>query len=106
MRAMWRRGGAVAAALAVAVLLAACQSMTGETLGENIDDAGITAAVKSKLAGEKISTVTRIDVDTNRGVVALNGTVKTVTDRTRAEELARQVKGVRDVVNNLRIQPA
>jgi hyperosmotically inducible periplasmic protein len=90
----------------VAVLLAACQSMTGETLGENIDDAGITAAVKSKLAGEKISTVTRIDVDTNRGVVALNGTVKTVTDRTRAEELARQVKGVRDVVNNLRIQPA
>ena len=106
MRAMWRRGGAGAAALAVAVLLAACQSMTGETLGENIDDAGITAAVKSKLAGEKISTVTRIDVDTNRGVVALNGTVKTVTDRTRAEELARQVKGVRDVVNNLRIQPA
>ena len=106
MRAMWRRGGAVAAALAVAVLLAACQSMTGETLGENIDDAGITAAVKSKLAGEKISTVTRIDVDTNRGVVALNGTVKTVTDRARAEELAREVKGVRDVVNKLRIQPA
>ncbi|HEY7204305.1 MAG TPA: BON domain-containing protein [Methylomirabilota bacterium] len=106
MRAMWRRSGAVAAALAVAVLLAACQSMTGETLGENIDDAGITAAVKSKLAAEKISTVTRIDVDTNRGVVALNGTVKSVTDRARVEELARQVKGVRDVVNNLRIQPA
>jgi osmotically-inducible protein OsmY len=103
---MWRRSGAVAAALAVAVLLAACQSMTGETLGENIDDAGITAAVKSKLAAEKISTVTRIDVDTNRGVVALNGTVKSVTDRARVEELARQVKGVRDVVNNLRIQPA
>ena len=71
-----------------------------------LSDAGITAAVKSKLAGEKISTVTRIDVDTNRGVVALNGTVKTVADKTRAEELARQVKGVRDVVNNLRIQPA
>jgi osmotically-inducible protein OsmY len=103
---MWRRSGAVAAALAVAVQLAACQSMTGETLGENIDDAGITAAVKSKLAAEKISTVTRIDVDTNRGVVALNGTVKSVTDRARVEELARQVRGVRDVVNNLRIQPA
>jgi osmotically-inducible protein OsmY len=96
----------VTAALAVAVLLAACQSMTGETLGENIDDVGITTAVKSQLAAEKISTVTRIDVDTNRGVVALNGTVKTVADRTRAEQIARQVKGVRDVVNNLRIQPA
>ena len=106
MRALWRRSETVAAALAVAVLLTACQSMTGETLGENIDDTGITTAVKSKLAAEKISTVTRIDVDTNRGVVALNGTVKTVADKTRAEELARQVKGVRDVVNNLRIQPA
>jgi hyperosmotically inducible periplasmic protein len=106
MRAIWQRGGAVAAALAVAVLLTACQSMTGETLGENIDDTGITTAVKSKLAAEKISTVTRIDVDTNRGVVALNGTVKTADDRLRAEQLARQVKGVRDVVNNLRIQPA
>jgi hyperosmotically inducible periplasmic protein len=77
-----------------------------QDLGENIDDAGITTAVKAKLAGEKISTVTRIDVDTNRGVVALNGTVKTVEDKVRAEQIARQVKGVRDVVNNLRIQAA
>ncbi|HEY7039213.1 MAG TPA: BON domain-containing protein [Methylomirabilota bacterium] len=106
MSERWRRGGAVAAVVAVVMLLAACQSMTGETLGENIDDASITAAVKSKLAAEKISTVTRIDVDTNRGVVALNGTVKTVEDKTRAEQLARQVKGVREVVNNLRIQAA
>ena len=101
-----RRSGAVAVVLAAVVLLAACQSMTGETLGENIDDTSITAAVKSKLAAEKISTVTRIDVDTNRGVVALNGTVKTVEDKARAEELTRQVKGVREVVNNLRIQAA
>jgi hyperosmotically inducible periplasmic protein len=106
MSERWRRSGAVAAVLAVVVLLAACQSMTGETLGENIDDASITAAVKSKLAAEKISTVTRIDVDTNRGVVALNGTVKTVEDKARAEELTRKVKGVREVVNNLRIQAA
>ena len=106
MTTRWRRGGAIAAALVVAVLLAACQSMTGDTLGEHIDDTGITTAVKSKLAAEKISTVTRIDVDTNRGVVALNGTVKTVDERLRAEQIARQVKGVRDVVNNLRIQPA
>jgi osmotically-inducible protein OsmY len=47
------------------MLLAACRSTTGKTLGENIGDAGITAAVKAKLAAEKISTITRIDVDTN-----------------------------------------
>ena len=91
-------------AVAIMMLLAACSSMTGKTLGENIDDAGITAKVKAKLAGEKISTVTRIDVDTNQGVVALNGTVSSEAMRVRAAEIAREVKGVRDVVNNLRVQ--
>ena len=88
----------------VVLLLAACSGMTGKTLGENIDDAGITAAVKAKLAGEKISTVTRIDVDTNQGVVALNGTVQSEAMRARAGQIARDVKGVRDVVNNLKVQ--
>ena len=94
----------VGVAVAIMMLLAACSSMTGKTLGENIDDAGITTAVKAKLAGEKISTVTRIDVDTNQGVVALNGTVASEAMRVRAAEIARQVKGVRDVVNNLKVQ--
>jgi len=98
-----RKSGTVLTVLAVMMLLAACQSTTGKTLGENIDDAGITTAVKAKL---EVSTLTRIDVDTNQGVVALNGTVKTVEDKVRAEQIARQVKGVRDVVNNLRIQAA
>ncbi len=101
-----RKSGTVLTVLAVMMLLAACQSTTGKTLGENIDDAGITTAVKAKLAAEKVSTLTRIDVDTNQGVVALSGTVKTVEDKVRAERIARQVKGVRDVVNNLRIQAA
>jgi hyperosmotically inducible protein len=101
-----RKSRTVLTVLAVMMVLAACQSTTGKTLGENIDDAGITTAVKAKLAAEKVSTLTRIDVDTNQGVVALNGTVKTVEDKVRAEQIARQVKGVRDVVNNLRIQAA
>lgn len=94
----------VGVAVVIMMLLAACSGMTGKTLGENIDDAGITTAVKAKLAGEKISTVTRIDVDTNQGVVALNGTVASEAMRVRAAEVARQVKGVRDVVNNLKVQ--
>jgi osmotically-inducible protein OsmY len=36
--------------------------------------------------------------------VALNGTVQSEAMRTRAAEIAREVKGVRDVVNNLRVQ--
>jgi hyperosmotically inducible protein len=96
--------GMIGLAVAIMMLMAACSGMTGKTVGENIDDAGITAKVKAKLAAEKISTVTRIDVDTNQGVVALNGTVPSEAMRTRAAEVAREVKGVRDVVNNLRVQ--
>jgi hyperosmotically inducible periplasmic protein len=100
------RAGLALTVLAVMVMLSACQSMTGNTLGRNIDDSAITASVKAKLAAEKISTVTRIDVDTNQGVVALNGTVQSAEMRARAEQLARDVKGVRDVINNLRVQAA
>lgn len=80
-------------AAAIMMLLTACSSMTGKTLGENIDDAGITATVKAKLAGEKISTVIRIDVGTNQGVVVLNGTVSSEAMRVRAVEIGRGVKG-------------
>ena len=104
MSELARAGKVMGVVAVVMMLMAACSSMTGKTLGENIDDAGITAAVKSKLATEKISTVTRIDVDTNQGIVALNGTVQSEAMRVRADQIARQVKGVRDVVNNLRVQ--
>lgn len=104
MSEMARVGKMIGLVAVVVMLLSACSSMTGKSLGENIDDAGITAAVKSKLAAEKISTVTRIDVDTNQGVVALTGTVPSEAMRVRADEIAREVRGVRDVVNNLRVR--
>jgi osmotically-inducible protein OsmY len=73
-------------------------------LGQNIDDTTITTQVKAKLAGDKASSVTRVQVDTNRGVVQLSGTVESSADRSRAEQLARGVDGVRSVVNNLQVQ--
>jgi hyperosmotically inducible protein len=85
-------------------LLAGCTAMTGKTMGENVDDVSITAAVKTKLAAEKVATLTKVDVDTNRGTVYLNGTVDNAAMKARAAELARQVNGVREVVNNLRVQ--
>jgi hyperosmotically inducible protein len=81
-----------------------CVAMTGETLGQNIDDTNITAAVKTKLAGEKASTLTRIDVDTVRGVVHLGGVVASDADRARAEQIAAQVGGVKRVINDLQVQ--
>ena len=81
-----------------------CTALTGETLGQNIDDTNITATVKAKLAAEKASTLTRIDVDTVRGVVSLGGVVANDAERSRAEQIASQVGGVKRVVNNIQIQ--
>jgi hyperosmotically inducible periplasmic protein len=60
--------------------------------------------VKSKLAREKAATLVKVNVDTNEGVVQLSGNVDSEQTKLRATELARQVEGVRKVVNNLKIQ--
>ncbi|HEY3168082.1 MAG TPA: BON domain-containing protein, partial [Candidatus Binatia bacterium] len=85
-------------------LLSGCQALTGETLGEHIDDTTITSTVKTRLAAEKGTTLTRIQVDTDRGVVQLSGVVEDAAERARAEQIARGVKGVKSVRNNLQAQ--
>ena len=85
-------------------LAAGCRSMTGESAGRNIDDAKITTEVKAKLAAEKASNLTRVSVATAKGNVSLTGIVPTPTDRARAEEIVRSVKGVQGVANNLQVE--
>jgi hyperosmotically inducible protein len=93
----------VTAILAIVLLTAACQSATGKSVGTTVDDATITASVKSRLVADKPSNLTRVDVDTNNGTVYLNGTVESAEQKTRAELLAWQAKGVKTVVNNLQV---
>ena len=85
-------------------VLSGCQALTGRTFGQNIDDTNLTAAVKTQLARDKVSSLTRIDVDSSDGVVALNGVVESAEQRSRAEEIVRGVGGGKRVVNNLQIQ--
>ena len=84
--------------------VAGCQSMTGKSAGRNVDDATVTTAVKTKLAADKASSLTRVDVDTNNGTVSLNGVVESSGQKARAQELAAQVNGVDKVINNLQVQ--
>ena len=86
------------------MILTACESVTGKTARQTIDDATLTASVQAKLTSDKLSNFSRINVDTDRSVVSLNGVVRTVEEKSRAEELARQVAGVTKVNNNLQIQ--
>jgi hyperosmotically inducible periplasmic protein len=78
--------------------------MTGKTAGENVDDVKITSEVKTKLAAEEISSLTKIGVSTNLRTVYLVGTVESEQTRGRAEEIARGVKNVAGVVNNLTVK--
>ncbi|MGQ0810813.1 MAG: BON domain-containing protein [Nitrospiraceae bacterium] len=84
--------------------LQGCQSTTGKTAGQTINDASVTTAVQGKLTADRLSNFARVDVDTERGVVNLSGTVTSAEQKARATELARQVNGVVRVNNNLQIQ--
>jgi hyperosmotically inducible protein len=76
-----------------------------EEAKQHVVDAAITTAVKAKLAADKIKTLVRVSVDTvGGGVVTLTGTVESADQKKHAEEVARGVKGVSKVVNNLQIE--
>ena len=92
------------AAVVFVISLVGCQSMTGKTAGANVDDATLTARVKTKLVSEKAANMTRINVDTNNGIVYLNGTVQSPQQKAKAEDLARDTQGVKKVINNLQIE--
>ena len=84
--------------------LTACESMTGKTAGQTIDDATLTASVQKKLMGDKLSNFARISASTDQGVVTLRGMVSSEEEKSRAEDLARQVAGVTRVENILSIR--
>ena len=85
----------------VAPLTAAC----GKTVGETIDDTTITTRVKTAMLNDPAVGGLRIDVDTFKGVVTLNGRVKSETEKTQAITLARRVDGVTEVKDALQIIP-
>jgi hypothetical protein len=68
-----------------------CTSMTGQTLGTNIDNKTMTAEVKTKLTADRLQNLGWVDVDTNTGVVYLGGTANTEAQKKRAGEIAAQV---------------
>jgi hyperosmotically inducible periplasmic protein len=96
-----KRLATVAVLIAVIGLGTGCRATTGQSLGTNLNDSGITSEVKRKLAADTMSSLTRISVETVNGNVSLTGNVPTAADRARAEQIARQVNGVQQVTNNL-----
>jgi hyperosmotically inducible periplasmic protein len=91
---MYQRFAILLSAGALAVTVACSQT-----------DAGITSAVKSKMAADVTVKASGINVDTHNHVVTLNGTVGSETEKERAVMIARSTKGVNSVIDNLTVGP-
>jgi osmotically-inducible protein OsmY len=87
-------------AAAALVGLAGCASTGADKF---FDDAMVTARVKKAIYDEPSLKVTDISVSTENSVVTLSGTVKTRAERTRASDVARNVEGVKQVRNGLKV---
>ena len=73
--------------------------------GEVITDSWITSRVHSKFVGEDLLKDSSIDVDTKDHVVTLNGTVMSAAAKSRAVAEAKEVEGVKSVVDHLTVGP-
>jgi len=81
---------------------AACSSTrTHESTGESVDDSVITTKVKSLLAEDDFLKSFQISVESYKGIVQLSGFVNSQQAVGKAGQIARSVKGVRSVKNNL-----
>ena len=80
-------------------------AQVGDRAASALNDAGITAAVKTALAADPRLSAVKIDVDTKGGVVSLEGPAPDETSRDRAEMLAAAPEGVLRVDNRLVIVP-
>jgi hyperosmotically inducible periplasmic protein len=97
---------AIILALAFMVTLSMFAAACGKSVGETVDDAGITAQVKTALLNDPDVGGLRIDVDTAKGLVTLSGIVKSKAEADKAVAIARKVDGVRDVKSTLQVNPA
>ena len=76
-----------------------------EKAGDYVADGSLSGRIKAKMALDDIVRARTIEVSTTDGVVTLEGTVKSVTERDQALRLARNTTGVTRVVDRLVVLP-
>lgn len=75
-------------------------------MGEYASDTAITGKVKAALVADKDLSALDVAVETNNGVVTLTGTVGTAAQADKAAVVTRGVEGVKQVNNNVKVDPA
>lgn len=91
-------------ALLYAFVLGCAATPKQEGTGEYIDDTVITAKVKAAILDDPTLKVTEINVETFKGRVQLSGFVSSREQLDRAVEVTRKIKGVKSVVNDIRLK--
>jgi hyperosmotically inducible protein len=86
----------------LAILALACVCLAKEK--QPLTDATITDQVSIRLASDEIVKGGNLKVDVNQGVVTLTGQVEELRQKDRASSLAKKVKGVKQVVNNITLR--
>jgi hyperosmotically inducible protein len=72
-------------------------------VGNYLSDAELTAKIKSKMALDDSVRARTIDVSTTHGVVTLTGTIGSAAEHAQAVRLARDTKGITQVVDHLKV---
>ena len=87
---------------AIALAAVGC-GRTGRTFGEHTSDGWVATKTRLHLMQHGFGRQMNVNIDVLRGVVTLKGEVHDEADKARAEDLVREVVGVRDIRNELRI---
>ena len=69
-----------------------------------ITDDSITDQVRIKLANDVVVKGGALQVDVKQGVVTLAGSVEELKQKEKAERVAKKVKGVKQVINNITLR--
>lgn len=91
-------------AVMLATVLGCASTSKQESTGEYLDDSVITTKVKTAVFNEPSLKSAEINVETFKGVVQLSGFVSTEAGIKKAVEVARGVKGVTSVKNDMRVK--
>lgn len=90
--------------MALASVFGCASTSTQEGTGEYVDDTVITSKVKAAIFNEPTLKSAEINVETFKGVVQLSGFVRSSADQQKAIDLARSVKGVKSVKDDMRLK--
>ena len=102
----YARALAFAALAGITIVSAGCAVGRGQsTAGAYVDDAAITTAVKAKFVEDKTVAASSISVETLNGTVQLSGFAKSGAEKAQAEAIARGVKNVKSVRNDIAVRP-